>query len=175
MCSLIGPHQPAVVLFDRGYLCLGNVDSALPIDAAGMKFYMDSLFDPTCVAVGVIINKLNLAPNRNVPHFISVLRKRRGLSTSKPYVSAMFFYPFSHWSRCFTDIHFVAFAWDLVNDAVLFWWFQGVFRSYRSEIKLSVVSDSKTVRMPCKNLWYTLYVGENGSRFRFLRGFFVGF
>ena len=96
MCSLIGPHQPAVVLFDRGYLCLGNVDSALPIDAAGMKFYMDSLFDPTCVAVGVIINKLNLAPNRNVPHFISVLRKRRGLSTSKPYVSAMFFYPFSH-------------------------------------------------------------------------------
>ena len=28
---------------------------------------MDSLFDPTCVLVGVTINKLNLAPNRNMP------------------------------------------------------------------------------------------------------------
>ena len=28
---------------------------------------MDSLFDPTCVPVGVTINKLNLAPNSNMP------------------------------------------------------------------------------------------------------------
>ena len=48
---------------------------------------MDSLFDPTCVSVGVTINNLNLTPNRNMPRFFIVLRNRRGLSTRKPYVS----------------------------------------------------------------------------------------
>ena len=47
---------------------------------------MDSLFDPTRVPVGVTINKLNLAPNRNMPRFVRALRNRRGFSTSKPYV-----------------------------------------------------------------------------------------
>ena len=68
---------------DRGYPSFGNFDSTIPIDVAGMKSYMDSLFDPTCVPVRVTINKLNLAPNRNMPRFISVLRNRRGLSSSK--------------------------------------------------------------------------------------------
>ena len=85
-CSLIGPHKSAaVVSFDRGYPSFGNFDSAIPINVVGMKSYMDSLFDPTCVPVGVTINKLNLAPNRNIPRFVSELRNRRGLSTSKPY------------------------------------------------------------------------------------------
>ena len=47
----------------------GNVDSVIPIDVAGMKSYMDGLFEPTCVPVGVKINKLNLSPNRNMPRF----------------------------------------------------------------------------------------------------------
>ena len=59
-CFLIGPHKSAVLLFDRGYPSFGNVDSAIPIDVVGMKSYMDSLFDPTCVPVGVTINKLTL-------------------------------------------------------------------------------------------------------------------
>ena len=86
-CSLIGPHKSAVVLFDRGYPSFGNVDSAIPIDVVRMKSYMDSLFDPTCVSVGVTINNVNLTPNRNMPRFFIVLRNRRGLSTRKPYVS----------------------------------------------------------------------------------------
>ena len=86
-CSLIGPHKSAVVLFDRGYPSFGNVDSAIPIDVVRMKSHMDSLFDPTCVSVGVTINNVNLTPNRNMPRFFIVLRNRRGLSTRKPYVS----------------------------------------------------------------------------------------
>ena len=93
-CSLIGPHWSAVVLFDRGYPSFGNFDSIIPIDVVGMKSYMDSLFDPTCVPVGVTINKLNLAPNRNIPRFVSVLRNRRGLSKSKANVSVVFFLSF---------------------------------------------------------------------------------
>ena len=78
-CNAIGVRTP----LDRGYPSFGNFDSTIPIDIAGMKSYMDSLFDPTCVPVRVTINKLNLAPNRNMPRFISVLRNRRGLSMSK--------------------------------------------------------------------------------------------
>ena len=78
------------MLFDSGLPSFGNVDTTIPIDVVGMKSYMDGLFDPTCVPVGFTINKLNLAPNRNIPRFVSVLRNRRSLSTSKPYVSVMF-------------------------------------------------------------------------------------
>ena len=40
ICSLIGPHKSAVVLFDRGYPSFGNVDSTIAIDVVGMKSYM---------------------------------------------------------------------------------------------------------------------------------------
>ena len=129
-CSLMGPHKSAVVLFDCGYPSFSNVDFAIPIDVVGMRSYTDSLFDPTCVSVGVMINKLNLAPNRNMPHYVSMLQNHRGLIKSKLYVSVIFFYPFLHWSPSFTDMHFATFVWDLVNDTALFWWFQGFFRSY---------------------------------------------
>ena len=86
-CSLIGPYKSAVVLFDRGYSSLGNFDSAIPMDVSGIKSYTDSLFDPTFVQLGVTINKLNLAPNRNMHRFVSVIQNRKGLSMRKPYVS----------------------------------------------------------------------------------------
>ena len=95
-CSFIDPHKLAVVLFDLGYPSFGNVDSAIPIDVVGIKSYMDGIFDPTCVPVRIKINKLNLTPNRNMPCFVSVIRNRGDLSTSKPFVSVMFFYPFTH-------------------------------------------------------------------------------
>ena len=77
------------MFFDRGYPSFEDVDSAIPIDVVGIKSDMDSLFDPMCVPVGVTFNKLNLAPNRNMPRFVSVLRNRRGLSRSKPYVPVL--------------------------------------------------------------------------------------
>ena len=51
-CSLIGPHKLAVVLFDCGYPSFRNVNFAIPIDVVGMRSYIDSQFDPTCVPVG---------------------------------------------------------------------------------------------------------------------------
>ena len=75
------------MLFDRGYSSLANFDSAIPMDVSGIKSYTDSLFDPTFVQLGVTINKLNLAPNRNMHRFVSVIQNRKGLSMRKPYVS----------------------------------------------------------------------------------------
>ena len=68
-CSLTGPLKSVVALFDRGYPSFGNVDSAIPIDVVGMKTYMDSLFDPTSVPVGITINKLNIAPKKEYAPF----------------------------------------------------------------------------------------------------------
>ena len=53
---------------------------------------MDSLFDPTCVPVGVTINKLNLAPNRNMPIMLAssetteVLVRANCMSLSYSYI-----------------------------------------------------------------------------------------
>ena len=77
-CSPIVPHKSAE-LFDHGYPSFRTVNSAIPIDVIGIKSYMDGLFDLTCVLVGVMINKLNLAPNRNMPRFASVLQNCRGI------------------------------------------------------------------------------------------------
>ena len=72
----------AVVLLDGGYPSFWNVDSAISIDVVGMKSYMDSLFDLMCESGGVTINKLNPAPNRNMPRFVSVLfNVRKGKRT----------------------------------------------------------------------------------------------
>ena len=72
-CSIVGPHKSAVVLFDREYPSFGNFNSAILIGVVGMKSYMDSLFDPMCVPVGVTIIKLNLVPNRNRPRFVTLV------------------------------------------------------------------------------------------------------
>ena len=72
-------------------LFIWNFDFTILIDVVGMKSYMDSLLDPTCVPVGIRINKLNFAPNRSMPLFVSVLQNYKGLSMSKLYVSVMFF------------------------------------------------------------------------------------
>lgn len=70
--SLIGPHWSVVVLFDPRFPSFGNFDSTILIEVVGMKSYIDCLFDPTCVPVGVTTNKLSLAPNslfNHINHF----------------------------------------------------------------------------------------------------------
>ena len=77
---------------------------------------------------------------------ISALRSRRGLSMSKPCVSVMFFYPFSHWSPCFNDIPFAAFNGILWTTPFCF---VGSRASLgRTKWDLSVVSNLKMVCMP---------------------------
>ena len=58
-CSLIGPHWLAVVSFDCGFPSLGNFDSTIPVDVFRVKSYMDSLFDPMHVPVGVTISEFS--------------------------------------------------------------------------------------------------------------------
>ena len=121
-CSLIGALccWSAVVLFDRRYPSFRNFDSTISVDVVRIKSHMDSLLDPTCVPVRVTINKLNFVPNRKMPHFISVFWNCGvSLRTSKPYISAVFFYPFLHRSPCFPNIYFAAFTWNLTDNTVL--------------------------------------------------------
>ena len=135
------------MLFDRGYPSFWNVDSAISIGVVRMKSYMDSLFKPTCVPVGVTINKLNLAPNRNMSRFVSVLRNRRGLRTSKPYVSVMFFI-LSRTDFSVSPMHTLPHSYGILKTTPSC--FDGSKASLgRTKWDLSVVFDLKTVRMPC--------------------------
>ena len=97
-CSLTGPlcGWSAVVLSDRRYPSFRNFDSTISIDVIRMKSYIDSLFDPTCVPVRVMIIKRNFFPNRKMRRFVCMLRNCEGLRTSKPYISVVFFYPVLH-------------------------------------------------------------------------------
>ena len=115
-----GPHWSAVVSFDRGYPSFGNFDSNIPIDVFGMKCYMDSHFDSSCVPVRITINKLNLAPNRNMPRFLRVLRKCRGLSTSKLYVSSghVLLYTLSMRGRLCSNICGYWSSWCKIGDEI---------------------------------------------------------
>lgn len=97
---------------------------------------MDSLFYPTGVLVKVTVNKLNLVPNKKITHFTGVLRNYRSLGMSKPYVSVMFFYPL-----------FAEFRGNLKDGAFLCSMFKAIFGNPRWDLR--VVSDLKTVHMPC--------------------------
>ena len=56
------PTLQYVMLSDRRYPCFRNFNSVVSIDVIRMKSYVDSLFDPACVSVGVTIDKLDLIP-----------------------------------------------------------------------------------------------------------------
>ena len=66
------------------------------------------------------VNKLNLVPNRKVPSLVGMFRNCGVLSTSKPHVSVVFLYYFTHRSPGFTDIYFAAFTWNLIDNIVSF-------------------------------------------------------
>ena len=59
---------PSWVSINRLLCCLIVVDSTIPINVVGMKSGMNSPFYHTFVPVRVSINKLNLAPNKNMPY-----------------------------------------------------------------------------------------------------------
>ena len=102
----INPHYYSDLLSDRRYPSFRNFNSTISIDVIWMKSYLDSLLDPSCVPVRVTTNKLNFFPNWKIPRFVGVLRNCRGLRTSKPCVSVVFFHSFLHCSPCFSDVCF---------------------------------------------------------------------
>ena len=57
------PHgSPVVEFFDRGHPHFWNFYSTIPVDVAGMKSYVNCLFDPARVVIRVTINKLYFVP-----------------------------------------------------------------------------------------------------------------
>ena len=59
------------MLSDHRYPCFRNFNSAVSIDVIRMKSYVDSLFDPACVSVGVTIDKLDFNNfSQSLGHFL---------------------------------------------------------------------------------------------------------
>lgn len=68
--------SPVIVFFDRGHPRFRNFYSTVPVDVDRVKSYMNSLFDPANVLVGIMFNKLNLIPKRLVSGIGGVLGNR---------------------------------------------------------------------------------------------------
>ena len=82
-CSLSGPllyHSPVTVYSDRGHPCFRKFNSTIPVDVIWVKSYVNSFLDPTCVPVRILINKLDLIPDRIVDGLVGVFRNGGGLS-----------------------------------------------------------------------------------------------
>ena len=74
-CSFGGPlsyGSPAVVFLDRRYPCFRNLYSTIPVDVVRVKSYVNRLFDPACVPMRIMINKLYFVPKRVVSVVVSV-------------------------------------------------------------------------------------------------------
>ena len=64
---------PVVVFFDRGHPCFTNFYRTVPVDVLRVKYYVNSLLDPSSVQVRITINKINLIPKRLVSGVVGVL------------------------------------------------------------------------------------------------------
>ena len=62
-----------VVVVDRGHPCLRNFYSTIPVDAVRVKSYVNRLFDPACVSMRIMINKLYFIPKRVVSGVVAML------------------------------------------------------------------------------------------------------
>ena len=76
ICSLGGllPHSsPVVVFFYHGHPRFWNFYFTLPVDVVRVKSYMNCLFDPACVVIRVMINKLYFVPEWLVSDIVGML------------------------------------------------------------------------------------------------------
>ena len=77
ICSLGSPlaySSPVVVFLDRGHPCFWNFYSTVPVDVVRVTSYVvNRQFDPVCVTMRIMINKLYFIPKRVVSGVVGVL------------------------------------------------------------------------------------------------------
>lgn len=69
-----------------------------------MKSYVDRFLDPSCVPARILINKLDLVPNRIVASLVGMFKNGGGLGMGELYVPVVFFDPLLHRSPCFSNV-----------------------------------------------------------------------
>ena len=119
LSDLLLYRSPVVVFFDHGHPRFRDFNSAIPVDVIGVKSYVYSFLDPTCVPVRVSINKLNLVPNWIMACLVGMFRNGRGLDTGESYIPVGLFDPLLHRSSCFPDEDFAALAENPVDHVIL--------------------------------------------------------
>lgn len=129
-CSLRGLllyHSPVVVCFDHGYPFFRNFHHSIPVDVIRVRSYENSILDPMCVPVRILINKRDLVLDRIAAALVGVFRNSRGLGMCEWYIPVEFFHPLLHGSpSCFLDLDFAALAGNPVDNAILFNWIDSV-------------------------------------------------
>ena len=129
------------MFLDRGHPRFRNFNSAIPVDVVRVKSYVDGFLDPTSAPGRVSINKPYLVPKRIMAGLMGVLRSGGGLGMGYSYIPVVLFDSLMQRSLCFPDVDFTTFTENPLNHAILF---SRIAVSFKS-----IVTDLKTVRMPC--------------------------
>ena len=126
--------------FYHGHPCFRNFNSTIPVHAVSwVKSYVDSFLDPICVPVRILINKLDIVPNRIVAGLVDVFRNGGGPGRGESYIPVMFFDPLLYRSPCFPNVDSATLAGNPVHYAILFSWVDGILWShYKVEPKCHV-------------------------------------
>lgn len=66
LCGPLSHESPAVVFLDRQHPAFWDLYSTVNVDVVRVKSYKNYLFHPTCVEMGVTINKRHFVPERAV-------------------------------------------------------------------------------------------------------------
>jgi len=113
VCTALGKH---------GELQVSSAEMVNTINTlnVGVKSYGNSFLDPTCVPVRILINKLDLIPDRIVAGLIAVFRNSGSLGTGESYIPVVFFDPLLHRSPCFPNVDFAALTGNPVDNTILF-------------------------------------------------------
>ena len=77
------------------------------------------------------VNKLCFVAHRLMSGSVSMFLNRGILSACESYIPVVFFHSFLHGSSGFPDVDFAAFAWYLLDYAILLAWVSGIFWSYQ--------------------------------------------
>jgi len=118
------------VFFDRGHPCFRNFNSTIPVDVIRVKSYVNNFLDSMCVSVRILINKLDLIPDRIVAGLVDVFRNGGGLGMGESYIPVVFFDLLLHRSPCFPDVDFATLTGNPVDNTILFSQVDGVLGSH---------------------------------------------
>lgn len=72
LCGPLSHESPAVVFLNRQHPAFWDLYSTVNVDVVRVKSYKNYLFHPTCVEMGVTINKRHFVPERAVSGVVGV-------------------------------------------------------------------------------------------------------
>lgn len=123
-CFLIIVIQASGILIPSSLLIINSV-----VRVVVSLIYLNCLFYPAWVEMGITINKINIVPERVVSGAVGVLWDGGELLISVPDILLMFLDSLLHIFTSFADVNLPARTGNPVEYAIPFGWIDGILRA----------------------------------------------